>query len=156
MLDIGWAEMMVVAVVAIIVIGPKDLPKALSTVGKLVGKARAMAREFQSGLEDIAREAELDEIKKTVDKAGAFNPKKQIENMIDPSGTADKLFETPASTSPATQEKDAESVAKPTEPRKEGTAGIAAPSSPAETKETAAAEPTPVASDPEKKTASGV
>ena len=64
MFDIGWTEMMVIAVLAIIVIGPKDLPGMLRTIGKWTGRARALAREFQSSLDEVAREAELDEIKK--------------------------------------------------------------------------------------------
>ena len=63
MLDIGWTEMAFIAVIALIVIGPKDLPKAMRTVSKWVRKARSLAREFQSGLDDIARETELDEVK---------------------------------------------------------------------------------------------
>ena len=69
MLDIGWTEMMVIAVIAIVVIGPRDLPKMLKTVGGWVRKARATVRELQTGIEDMAREAELDEVKKSVESA---------------------------------------------------------------------------------------
>ncbi len=67
MFDIGWSEMLVVAMIAIIVVGPKDLPKALRAVSKVVAKGRALAREFQSGLDDVMRQAELDDIKKSVE-----------------------------------------------------------------------------------------
>lgn len=94
MFDIGWSEMLFVAIVAIMVIGPKDLPKVLRTVGQWTGRARAMAREFQSNLDDVIRESELDEIKKTVEKAADIGDiKGEIENSIDPSGTLDGAFD---------------------------------------------------------------
>ena len=63
MFDIGWSEMAVILMVALIVIGPKDLPRVARTIGKWTGKARGMAREFQRSIEDMAREAELQDIK---------------------------------------------------------------------------------------------
>jgi sec-independent protein translocase protein TatB len=107
MFDIGWTEMMVLAIVAVVIVGPKDLPKVIRTVGKWVGKARSMAREFQSSLDDIARESELDDLKKQIDKAGSEFEKaardtadqadfgKELEHTIDPSGTLDKVFDEP-------------------------------------------------------------
>ena len=68
MFDIGWSEMAVILMVALIVIGPKDLPRVARTVGKWTGKARGMAREFQRSLDDMAREAELQDIKAEMDK----------------------------------------------------------------------------------------
>ena len=64
MIDLSFSEMLVIAVVAILVIGPKDLPLALSTVGKWVGKARGMARQFRMGMDDMVREAELKEMER--------------------------------------------------------------------------------------------
>lgn len=94
MFDIGWSEMLFIAIVAIMVIGPKDLPKVLRTVGQWTGRARAMAREFQNSLDDAIRETELDEIKKDVEKAADLGDiKGEIENSIDPSGTLDGAFE---------------------------------------------------------------
>ena len=66
MLDIGWSEMIVIVVVAIIVIGPRDLPGVLRSVGRWVGKARSLSREFQRNLNDIARETEFDEVKRSI------------------------------------------------------------------------------------------
>ena len=66
MFDIGWSEMLVIVVVAIIVIGPRDLPGVLRTVGKWVGKARSLSREFQRNLNDIARETEFDQVQRTI------------------------------------------------------------------------------------------
>ena len=57
MFDIGWPELMLIMVVALVVIGPKDLPAAIRTVTTILRKVRGMAADFQSGLDDIAREA---------------------------------------------------------------------------------------------------
>ena len=64
MFDVAPTELMLVVVVALVVIGPKDLPKAMRFVGKWVGKARGMARHFRSGLDTMMREAELEELEK--------------------------------------------------------------------------------------------
>jgi sec-independent protein translocase protein TatB len=63
---IGYTELMVVAIVAVIVIGPKDLPKVLRAFGKTMAKVRGMAREFQGHLDQAMREAGVDEVKKEV------------------------------------------------------------------------------------------
>ena len=66
MLDLGWSEMAMIAVVALFVIGPKDLPKALRTLGHYGGKIRVLAREFRSSIDDAVREAELEEVKNQI------------------------------------------------------------------------------------------
>lgn len=86
MFDIGWPELAVIIVVALVVIGPKDLPKALYTVGKWVRAARKVTGDFQRHVDDMMRDTELDEMRKTVQKAGQINVKKQIEDSIDPKG----------------------------------------------------------------------
>ncbi|HEX8623659.1 MAG TPA: Sec-independent protein translocase protein TatB [Allosphingosinicella sp.] len=64
MFDIGYTELLVIAIVALVVIGPKDLPRVMRTVGAWVGRARGMARHFRSGLDTMMREAELEEMEK--------------------------------------------------------------------------------------------
>jgi sec-independent protein translocase protein TatB len=64
MLDMSWGEVMVIGAVALIVIGPKDLPRALRTVGNVTSKIRRMAAEFQGQFQEAMREAELDDVKK--------------------------------------------------------------------------------------------
>ncbi len=86
MFDIGWSEMAVILMVALIVIGPKDLPRVARTVGKWTAKARGMAREFQRSLEDMAREADLQDIKAEVDKLSRVDVRSRIEETIDPDG----------------------------------------------------------------------
>ena len=95
MFDIGWSEMAIVLLVALIVIGPKDLPRVARNMGKWVAKGRAMAREFQRALEDMAREAELDKVKSEIEKAGRTDLGKTIEKTIDPSGELSQAFEPP-------------------------------------------------------------
>jgi sec-independent protein translocase protein TatB len=70
MFDIAWSELMLIGAVALVVIGPKDLPKALRTVGQTVGKVRRMASEFQGQFNDAMREAELHDLKKQVEDVG--------------------------------------------------------------------------------------
>ena len=65
MFDIAPTELLIIAVVALVVIGPKDLPKVMRTVGQWVGRARGMARHFRSGIDTMIREAELEEMEKS-------------------------------------------------------------------------------------------
>src|SRR5438270_13174974 len=67
--DIGWPELMLIGVVALVVIGPKDLPRALRVAGYWVRNARTLSREFQSSVEQMIREAELDEMRQDLKKA---------------------------------------------------------------------------------------
>lgn len=64
MFDIGSTELLLVAIVAIVVIGPKDLPRALYKLGQIMGKARGMARHFRTGIDAMVREAEMEELEK--------------------------------------------------------------------------------------------
>lgn len=64
MFDIGWSEMLVIAAVAVVVIGPKDLPRVMRTVGQWSTRVRGMAREFQNSMDEMARQADLDDMRK--------------------------------------------------------------------------------------------
>ncbi|MFM5923607.1 MAG: Sec-independent protein translocase protein TatB [Novosphingobium sp.] len=64
MFDIGWDEMLFTAMVAIVVIGPKDLPRALRTAGRWIGKVRRVSGHFRAGIETMIREAELEDMEK--------------------------------------------------------------------------------------------
>ncbi|GAB5502978.1 Sec-independent protein translocase protein TatB [Pyruvatibacter sp.] len=70
MFDIGWFELLILMALAVIVVGPKDLPKMMTTVGRYVARARSMAAEFQRGFEDLAKETELEELKREIDRVG--------------------------------------------------------------------------------------
>jgi len=87
MFDIGWSEMAVVALIALIVIGPKELPQAMRMAAKWVRKARGLAREFQSGVDEMIREAELDDARKAIETASHVNIDKALEATVDPTGS---------------------------------------------------------------------
>lgn len=70
MFDIGWSELVVIGVVALVVIGPKELPGVIRSVGRAVSKLRTMAGEFRTQFDDAMREAELHEVKKTFTDMG--------------------------------------------------------------------------------------
>ena len=98
MLDLSWGEIALIGAVAVIFIGPKELPGALRSMGKFMGKARTMAREFQNNVDDMIREAELDEVKKQVQSAqniatGGISG--AIQNAIDPKGELQKAIAPP-------------------------------------------------------------
>src|SRR5215207_8295788 len=86
MFDLSWGEVMVIGAVALIVIGPKDLPKTLRTLGNMTAKVRRMASEFQSQFNDAMREAELDEIRKQVEgvnqSVADFNPIQTVRDEL--------------------------------------------------------------------------
>ena len=84
MFDIGWTEMLVIAVVMIVVVGPKDLPRMLRTFGKTTAKLRAMAGDFQKQFNEARKEAELDDDKKSVDELRSLNPANEIRKQLNP------------------------------------------------------------------------
>ena len=93
MFDIGWSEMAVIALLTLIVIGPRELPRVMRTVGQWVRKAQSLAREFQRGLDDMAREADLEDAKKLVDTGRSIaDPKKMVMGALDGSDTVEEEF----------------------------------------------------------------
>lgn len=74
---IGLPEMLVIGLAALIIVGPKDLPMMMRRIGQFVGKGRAMAREFQSAFDDMARQTELDELRKEIDEMKLSNMVKE-------------------------------------------------------------------------------
>ena len=84
MFDIGWPEMLVIAVVLIVVVGPKDLPKMLRTFGKTTSNLRKMAGDFRKQFDEALKEAELDDVKSTIDAARKFNPAADIRKALNP------------------------------------------------------------------------
>ena len=88
MFDLGWFELALIGGVLLVVVGPKDLPRVLRTVGIWTGKARRMAREFQRTLDQYAKEAELDGVKKAIETP--LKAKKAIASAVDPTGALKK------------------------------------------------------------------
>jgi len=143
MFDIGWSELLLIGIVALIAIGPKELPGALRTLGQWMGKVRRMASEFQSQFHEAMREAELADLKKEVDEMATkaqsyahFDPiediRKDIENAASPPSALDTpLTETPApppTTETTTQTASATTTSAPPQPA----ASEPAPAAPAE------------------------
>ena len=84
MLDIGWSELLVIAIVAVVVVGPKDLPRLMRTVGRYTSKARGLAREFRASFEELGRETELEEINREMERIRREDPIRQRTNAIAP------------------------------------------------------------------------
>lgn len=100
MFDFAWSELALIAVVALVVIGPKDLPRVMRVVGQWVQRARSIAREFQGSLDQMVREAELDDIKRNLDQATNFNVEHEIQKTIDPGGELERSLNEPVLTNP--------------------------------------------------------
>jgi sec-independent protein translocase protein TatB len=107
MFDIGWSELLLIGVVALIAIGPKELPGALRTLGQWMSKVRRMASEFQNQFHEAMREAELADLKKEVDEMASkaqsyahFDPiddiRRDIEKAAGPPPDLDTLTDTAA------------------------------------------------------------
>jgi sec-independent protein translocase protein TatB len=93
--DLGMSELLLIGVVALVVIGPKDLPKALRVAGYWVRKARTLSREFQSSVEQMIREAELDEMRQELKKATEIDIEKEFRQTIDPTGSLAESLKPP-------------------------------------------------------------
>ena len=105
MLDIGWPELMLVAVVTVLVVGPKELPRVLRTFTFWVRKMQGMAREFQSGMNELARQSDLDDIRKDMKKVAdeTVEPLKvdKFDQALDPDNSIAGMFTGKAIRSPA-------------------------------------------------------
>ena len=86
MFDLGWQEFFLIAVIGLLVVGPKDLPGVIRTVVKWIRKVRGMARDFQHQVEEVAREAELDEIREEAKKLSRSDIAGTIRDTVDPDG----------------------------------------------------------------------
>jgi sec-independent protein translocase protein TatB len=84
MFDIGGTELLVIAIVAIVVVGPKELPRMLRTLGQFVGKAKSMAREFQTHFNEAVDEAGLDEVRKGIDSVQRATTKSDFGDTFKP------------------------------------------------------------------------
>ena len=96
MLELGLSELFLVGIVALVVIGPHDLPKLFRVVGKYVGRAKEMARDFQRSFDEAAKESGLDTIRHNIENIKDFKPSKIVQNTIsDDKKNADMLEEKP-------------------------------------------------------------
>jgi sec-independent protein translocase protein TatB len=106
--DIGWPEFLLIGIVALVVIGPKDLPAALRVAGYWVRKARSLSREFHSSVEQMMREVELHEVQNELRKATEIDLDREFNKIVDPAAAAqpaeipDYLDPAPAPADPIT------------------------------------------------------
>jgi sec-independent protein translocase protein TatB len=94
MFDFAWSEMAVIAAVALVLIGPKDMPVAIRSITGMIKKARRMAGEFQTHVDEMLREANLDEVKNSINDIRNFDLKTEMERTVDPDGTLRDTFAT--------------------------------------------------------------
>ena len=112
MFDIGWTEMLVVGAVAVLVVGPRELPGMLRTFGKYVGQIRRMAGEFQSQFNDALKEADLDEVRRGIESVRSASPAKQLRKefgaLTEAGDSVRKAVEDPAAKSSGAKAKSDE------------------------------------------------
>ena len=94
MFDLAWGELLVVGLVAVLVLGPKELPQAMRTFAKAIRKIRSLGSEFQDHINEMVREAELEEVRKQVQKFSQTSLTEHVANMVDPKGEIQKEVET--------------------------------------------------------------
>ena len=82
MLELGFSELFLVGIVALIIVGPKDLPRMFRVIGKYVGRAKAMARDFQRSFDDAAKDSGFDDIKKNLNTLQDFSPNNIAKNVV--------------------------------------------------------------------------
>jgi sec-independent protein translocase protein TatB len=144
MFDIGWSELVVIGVVALIAIGPKELPGVLRMIGQWMGKLRRMASEFQGQFNEAMREAEMDDLKKQVDelnaKATGFGAN------FDPLGDVSKSFDDPFADKPKSAA-DTPAADTPASDTSAVPAGPSPPAPPVETLPTSEVMPLPAPPD---------
>jgi sec-independent protein translocase protein TatB len=167
MFEVGWSELLVIAVVMIVVVGPKDLPNMLRTFGRTAAKLRAMAGDFQKQFNDALKEAELDDVKNSIDSLRGLNPLNEVRKQLNPFEQAaadvrsgvDTMMKPKPAADPATPPA---STPQPAEPLKNGATDMpglsgaeTAPTFPAMTDAsvTAAVAATAVPAQPAKKAA---
>ncbi|TAK98784.1 MAG: twin-arginine translocase subunit TatB [Rhodospirillaceae bacterium] len=93
MFDFAWSEIGLIGLVAVLVLGPKELPQAMRTLGRFTRQARKLAGEFQTHVNDLMREAELEDIKRSVDQVSTVNVGAEIDKLLDPNGELGPEFE---------------------------------------------------------------
>ena len=84
MFDIGWQELFLIGLITILVVGPREIPRVLRTVMAAVRKVRGLANDFQRGIDELARETELDEIRRDLEKGATLDLERKLEETIDP------------------------------------------------------------------------
>jgi len=92
MFDLAWSEIALIGVVALVVIGPKDLPEAIRGVARGISKLRRMASEFQGQADELVREANLEEVRQSINEIRRFNVRDEFTKAVDKDGSIRKTF----------------------------------------------------------------
>jgi len=92
MFDLGWSELLMIAVITVIVVGPRELPRVLRTVMQGMKKLRSIAGEFQSSIDDMARDADLHDLKKKLEDTSKSDWEKEITDTVDPTGEVGSIL----------------------------------------------------------------
>ena len=120
MFDIGWQELFLVAVITILVVGPKELPHVLKTVVGGVRKVRRLANDFQLGIDELARETELDDIRKDLESAADVDLERELEETVDLTGDlANSMHELESELESTGVEDGSPAITDQTTPKKE-------------------------------------
>ena len=127
MFDIGWSELLVIGVVAIVVVGPKELPRLMRTFGHYLGKVRHMAADFQRQFEEAVRDSEIDEVRKAMQDFHA-----EVSDVT-PRGTVDKPLMMPSPAEPAPMPPPAEAALPAPKPKPRAKKAAPAKTVPAKT-----------------------
>lgn len=137
MIGFGWSEMLVIAIVLIVVVGPKDLPKMLRAFGRTTANIRRMAGDFQKQFDAALKEAELDDLQNLAKDARKFNPASELKKAVNPLERAardvksdlDDSWKSGKQAQADQSQKPASESARPATPVKPGPTGTAKPAS---------------------------
>jgi sec-independent protein translocase protein TatB len=144
MLEVGWSEMLVIAIIMIVVVGPKDLPRMLRTFGQFTSKMRGMANDFRKQFDEAMKEADLEDVKSAVNQVRNLNPAADIKKALNPMEKA--AADIRAGVDAALKPSAPAATPPPAEPLKTGATAMAGETAPAVDK--VAAAPAPVKVEP--------
>ncbi|MSO72808.1 MAG: twin-arginine translocase subunit TatB [Rhodospirillaceae bacterium] len=139
MFDLAWSELAVVGLVAVLVLGPKELPQAMRTMAKVMRKMRGLTAELQGHMNEIVRQADLDEVRQSIQKFSTTNLSSEVAKAVDPTGELTAQLNAPMAPEAASDGTGGEAVAiaeatpdqppalPPTEPQHPAPSSEAAP-----------------------------
>jgi sec-independent protein translocase protein TatB len=114
MMDLSWSHILLVLIVALVVVGPKDLPKVMRTLGQWMSKARQMADQFRASFDEMTRQGELDELRKELESLRAHRPFESIERDLNQSVLPSEFTRKPDDVPPPSVTPDRASEDHPT------------------------------------------
>lgn len=150
MFEVGWSELLVIGIVLIVVVGPKDLPRMLRTFGKATSQMRRMAGDFRRQFDEALREAELDEVRDTVRDINRIDPRSHIREALNPiRAVGDEIRSSLRAATKAPDPRPAATASEDMQPVVAETAATGTPETPAGADRPI---PVPQATEPEEKT----